>query len=220
VAVVGLVATTAPAAAAEDGTLPGLKAAVTARIDLRLAALNRELAAINAARHLTDDHRTELSTVVNDTIAGLTGLKGQVAQETTPAAVRADAESMVNDYRVFLLVGPQVRLTIAGDTEQFAIDKAQQAHDKLAGLVAERSAAGADTGAAETDLAQMQAAIDNARTALDGQVATLLAIGPGPDGTAIGNAVSGVRSALGGVRSELRTAAAEGRAVLEFLHGE
>jgi hypothetical protein len=232
-AVTGLVAVAEPAtaaataatatgavatASAADETLPGLKAAVTARIDLRLAALNREAAAVQRARHLTDDHRNSLSTVVNDAIAGLTELKDQVAQETTLAQVRTDAQSMVDDYRVFLLVGPQVRLTIAGDTEQFAIDRAQQAHDRLAGLVDERRAGGADTTAAETDLADMQAAIEAAQSHLDGQLDPLLAITPGPDATAITDGVSGVRQALGSVRGDLRTAAAEGRAVLEFLH--
>jgi hypothetical protein len=207
-------------AGAADDTLPGLKAAVTARIDLRLAALNRGASAIEQARHLTDEHRSTLSTVVNDAIAGLTELKDQVAQETTLPAVRTDAQSMVDDYRVFLLVGPQLRLTIAGDTEQFAIDKAQQAHDRFAGLVDERRSGGADTTAAETDLAEMQAAIDAAETHLDGQLDTLLAITPGPDATAITAAVAAVRQALGDARSELRTASTEGRAVLTFLRGD
>jgi hypothetical protein len=215
----GLFAAATPAAAADE-TVPGVKAALTARIDLRLAALDRDLAAITAAQHLTEAHRDQLSTVVNDASAGLTDLKAQVAQETTLPGVRAAAESMVHDYRVFLLVGPQVRLTIAGDTEQFAIDKAQQAHDTLADQVAGKKAAGTDTTAAETDLAEMQAAIDAARTRLDGQVATLLAIEPGPDAVAIRSAVAAVRQALGHTRADLQTARSEGLAVRAFLRGE
>lgn len=213
----GLLAAATPAAAASDETLPGVKAALTARIDLRLAALDRNLAAITAAQHLNGAHRDQLSTVLDDAIAGLTELKAQVAQETTPAAVRADAESMVYDYRVFLLLGPQVRLTIAGDTLAVAIDTAQQAHDRLAPQVAEKAAAGTDTTAAEADLAEMQAAIDAAQAKLSGQVEALLALAPGPDGPAIRSAVTAVRQALGGTRAELLTARAEGAAVRGFL---
>jgi hypothetical protein len=205
------------ASRADDETLPGLKAALTARIDLRLAALNQDLAAITAAVHLTEAHENELSTMVNDTIAGLTQLRATVEAETTVAGLRTAATSMVEDYRVYVLVGPQVRLTIAGDAALVAIDKAQQAHDALAVKVAQAKADGADTTTAETDLSQMQDAITSASANLDGQVEAILAISPGPDSTAIRNGVAAVRQAFGRVRSDLRTAVAEGRAVADFL---
>jgi hypothetical protein len=228
-ALLGTMATTAPAAAAaangvsfgaaraDDQTLPGLKTALTARIDQRLASLQVDLAVIDAARHLTDGHRGELSTVVNEAIAGLTQLRGEVADETTIEGLRAAATSMVADYRVYLLVGPQVRLTIAGDAAAAAFDRAQQAHDKLAEKVAQAKADGQDTTAAETDLAQMQAAIDSGRGRLDGQVEAILALSPGPDGASIGNSVAAVRQALTLVRADVRTVIAEGRAVVDFL---
>jgi hypothetical protein len=194
-----------------------LKASVTARIDLRLAALDRFDADITAARRLTDAHRSQLSTVVSTDVSGLTALKTKVAGETTVAALHDDAASMVNDYRVYTLVGPQVRLTIAGDVEDLAIGKAQDAHDKLADLVAQKKAAGTDTTTAEQDLADMQAAIDAAKGHLDGQVAALLAIQPSPDGAAMKNAVTAVRIALESTHSDLRTAVSKGRAVLQFL---
>jgi hypothetical protein len=224
--VAGLAVTAAPVAAApaapaaapiEEETVPRVKAALTARIDLRLAALHRDLARVDASRALTDEHRQELSSVVNGAIAGLTALKGTVAGETTLAALRADAQSMVNDYRVFKLIGPKVRLTIAGDFTARGIDRAQQAHDKLAELLAQEEAEGTDVTAAETDLAEMQAAIEAARGHLEGQVAALLAIDPGPDGVAITNAVAAVRRSIGATRGDLRTAVAEGRAVARFL---
>ncbi len=228
----GTLATTAPAAAAptiavqavsaigvraDDETLPGLKAALTARIDQRLASLQRYLAAIGASRHLTDGHNAELSTVVNEAAAGLTQLRGAVADEATVEGLRAAATSMVEDYRVYLLVGPQVRLAIAGDAAAVALDRAQQAHDRLAEKVAEAKAGGQDTTAAEADLAQLQSAIDSGHGHLEGQVEAVLALSPGPDGTAISNGVAAVRQALGLVRDDLRTVVAEGRAVAEFL---
>ncbi len=216
-AALGVVATAAPASAADP--LSDLKAAVTARIDLRLAALEKDLVTINAAIHLTDEHRSQLSTVVENATAGLGELTTSVADRTTLAEVREDAASMINDFRVFLLVGPQVRLTVAGDAEQAALDKAQEAHDTLATRVAEKKAGGADTTAAETDLAEMQTAIDGARADLAGQVEALLAVVPGPDRVGIQNSVATVRLSLGSARVDLRTAAAEGRSVLAFLQG-
>jgi hypothetical protein len=214
-AVVGLVGTAGPALAADP--VSDLKTAVSNRIDLRLTALSRDLADIGAAKNLADGHKATLSTVVNNDVTGLTALKAKVAGESTVAALHDDATSMVNDYRVYTLAGPQVRLTIAGDLESVAIGKAQQAHDKLAQLVANAKAGGKDTTTAEADLADMQASIDSATGHLNGQVDTLLAVKPGPDLTSIKNSVDATRGALGTTRTDLRNAGAKGKAVLAFL---
>jgi hypothetical protein len=207
----------AAAPAPGEETVEGLKTALTARIDLRLAALDRERAAVTNARALTDSHRATLTGIIDESRTGLEALKAKVAGETTVAALRDDAKSMVDDYRVFLLVGPQVRLTIAGDVGAHAIERATKAQERLAEAVEQKKAGGADTSAAETDLAEMAAAIDRARAALDGQVEELLAIQPGPDGASIAEGVASVRRELGTCRRELRTAVAEGRSVVAFL---
>ena len=217
-AATGVVAVASPAYA-DEPTLASAKAELTRRIDLRLAALKRDDAALVAAKHLTDAHETTLRALVAQDTTGLTALKTKVAGETTAAALRADAASMVNDYRVFLLVGPKVRLTIAGDAEQDGITRAQTAHDKLVDLVAKAKAGGKDTTAAEQDLVDMQAAITKASSDLNGQVTALLAIQAGPDAAAIRAAVASVRRALGVVRADLRTAVAEAKKVTAFLRG-
>jgi len=214
-AVLGLVGTAAPALAADP--VAELKTSVTNRIDLRLTALSRDLTDINAARNLADGHRSALSTVVNNDVAGLTALRGKVAGETTVAGLHDDATSMVNDYRVYTLAGPQLRLTIAGDLESVAIGTVQQAHDKLAQLVANAKAGGTDTSTAEADLADMHASIDSATGHVAGQVDTLLGVEPGPDLAPIKNSVDTTRIALGAARIDLRNAATSGRAVLAAL---
>ena len=217
VVLVGVLVVAEPARADDATAVARAKAEVTRRIDLRLAALRRFDAAGKGARHLTEAHEATLHTLITEDAAGLGALKTKVALETTLAALRADAASMVNDYRIFILVGPKVRLTIAGDAEQAAIGRLQSAHDKLAGLVTEAKAAGKDTAAAEQNLADMQAAINSAKTRLDGQIAGLLAVQPGPDGDAIRAKVATVRRALGAARADLRTAIAEAKQVRDFL---
>ena len=213
--VVGGVA--APALAAPEPTLAVHKAEVTRRIDLRLAALKKFDAALNAAKHITDGHKSTLHTLITEETSGLTALKTKVAGETTREALRADATSMINDYRVFILVGPKVRLTAVADAEAAAIARLKEAHDKLADLVGKAKAAGKDTAAAEQDLADMQAAIDKASAGIDGDVATLLAIEPGPDGTAIRAKVGECRASLKAARADLKTAVAEAKSVRAFL---
>src|SRR5689334_19484876 len=158
-----LLAAAPSAAVAATDDLSTLKAAVSARIDLRLAALSKDTAAITAAKHLTDGDKSTLTSLISADTTAMNSLKTKVAGETTAAGVKADATSMVNDYRIFILVGPKVRLTIAGDAESAAITKLQTVHDKLADLVAKAKAAGKDTTAAEQDLADIAAAITKAQ---------------------------------------------------------
>jgi hypothetical protein len=215
VALLGL----ATPALADDptATLAKAKAEVTRRIDLRLDALGRFDARLTSAKHLSSDHKSTLHDLVTTDKSGLTTLKTKVAGETTLAAIRADAASMINDYRVFILVGPKVRLTIVNDAELAAIDKLRGVHATLSDLVAKAKAAGKDTAAAEQNLADMLAAINKAASDIDGQVAALLAIQPGPDGAAIRAKVASVRRALGAGRADLRTAVLEARQVRRFL---
>lgn len=208
----------APAqAATADDTVARLKQKVTERIDLRLRALERGEARLDRKKHVTDAHRDVLQDLVDADVAGLTALKAKVAGETTAEALKADATSMINDYRIFILVMPKLRLTAVADNEAAATDRLQAAHDKLADLIAKAKAAGKDTAGAERALAAMQGSIDDAEDGLAGQVDALLALKPGPDGTAIREAVAKIRSALRAVRSELRDAVAAAKKARDLI---
>lgn len=217
VSTTGVVLLATPAQAAADATIDKQKQEVTRRIELRLTALARFGTALGAADRVTAAHRATLQELISADVDALTDLRAKVAGETTTAALRADATSMVNDFRIFILVRPKVKLTIVADTAAAAAGKLQAAHDKLAGLVAKAKAAGKKTGPAETALATMQASIDKATAALDGQVATLLALQPGPDGKAIRAQVATIHRTLAGARSDLRAAHKTGKKLREAL---
>jgi len=112
--------TAAPRGATTELTKPldAAKKAVTTRIDLRLAALKKFSAVLGSAHQLQPAHRTTLTSLISEQTTDLTTLKTKVGAETTAAAVKADAKAMVDDFRVFILTGPKVRLTTAIDTEQ------------------------------------------------------------------------------------------------------
>jgi hypothetical protein len=170
-----------PAAAAPStASLDATKKVVTARIDLRLAALNKFSVALGQAKEVSSDHRSTLTALLKDQTSGLTTLRGKVSGETTAAAVKADAKSMVDNFRVFILTGPKVRLTAAIDTELAADAKLKQQPN-------------ADT-----------AKLNAIAAGLDGKVGTLLAIKPGPDGDAIRAQVKTVREAAKSARTSLK----------------
>jgi hypothetical protein len=179
-----VVATTALAIALVAGTpadaaakpLDAVKKAVTERIDKRLTALKDFTTTLGRAEQVQAAHRSTLTALIGSQTTGLTALRAKVGTETTAAAVKADAKSMINDYRVFILTGPKVRLTAAIDTELAAITKL---HDSK---------------------------LDATAKSLDGQVGTLLAIKPGPDGDAIRGQVKTVRQTAKDARTALKAA--------------
>lgn len=215
----GIIGGAAPAHAEDGAALEDAKRVVTAQIDGRIAALNAGKKALDAAVRVTPPHRETLGKLLVDDIAGLTALRGKVAGETTLAAVRVDAQIMVNEYRVYLLVGPKVRLTIAGDVGSAAVPALQKVYDRLAAAVEKAKQAGKDVGNSDALLADMKAQLGTASGAIDGQVDALLAIQAGPDGEAIRGQLTPIRESLGTARTSLRKAVKDAREVRAILKG-
>ncbi|AEV89097.1 hypothetical protein ACWT_8088 [Actinoplanes sp. SE50] len=188
IAALGVSLAGSPAEAAALGGSPAqaakpldvVKKAVAARIDKRLDALRKDAAALGGAKHLQAAHKQALQQLIDGQSAGLTALKSKVEGETTAAGLKADARSMVVDYRVFMLTGPKVRLSVAIDAELAAADRL---HDRP----------GAD-----------DAKLDAVQKSLAGKVDALLAIQPGADGAAVRAQVTTIRTTAKGARSDLK----------------
>jgi hypothetical protein len=215
-ALVGVAAT--PAMAAED-RLAAAKRITTARIDGRLAFLKALTVAVNNARALSSSHKSTLSSLINSDTSGLTALKTKVAGETTVDAVKADATSMVNDYRIYLLVGPKVRLVIAADNGTAVAAKLAEIRTRLSDAIDKAAAGGADVTDAKAKLADLDSKLAAANTALAGQADAALAIQPGPDGDAIRAALQPIRASIHTAREDLRAAVADAKAIRDFLKG-
>lgn len=196
----------------------GLKAAqalTTARIDGRIATLNALTLVVNNAKDFAAADRATLSGLIKSDLSGLTSLRGKVAGETTVAAVRADGQAMVDDYRIYLLVVPKVHLAHVFDIESAVTPTLQKVHDTLAARVA--GAPGGGTAAEKSQLADMQARIQAAQQAESGRVTTLLGIQPGSNGDAIRDALKPLAEAGKDARQDLVRARADAKAVAAAL---
>ncbi|GIE87306.1 hypothetical protein [Actinoplanes regularis] len=178
-ATLGVLLAASPVAAAGK-PLDVVKKAVITRIDKRLDALKKDSAALDKAKHLQAAHKQTLQQLIDGQSAELTKLRAKTEAETTAEALKADARSMVVDYRVFILTGPKVRLSIVIDTELAAAGKL---HDRE----------NAD-----------DAKLDAVEKSLDGKVDALLAIQPGPDGDAIRAQVKTIRTTAKDARATLK----------------
>lgn len=195
-------------------SLVAAKRATTVRIDKRLTALRAMDARVSAADRLTDAHRGELRKLLAGDITGLTTLRGTVQSEATAQAVRADARDMVEDYRVYMLVRPQVHVCVAADASNAALARLRHAYDSLSAALA----AGRQNDAAAEQIAALKVNLDAAEAALTGTADTLLAVGPGPDEAAIKQQVSAARTKIHTARKNLRQAAAHAKRANDLLH--
>jgi hypothetical protein len=207
--------TTTTGKAAGTAGLDAAKALATSRIDGRLETLHALQLAVNDDSRLTASDRSALSTLISGDISGLTSLRGKVGGESTVSAVRADETTMVDQYRVYLLVVPKVHLTNAFDIESAVDSTLQKVHDELAARLAEEPGGG--TATEKLQLADLQTQLQNAQQAESGKVSTLLAIQPGPDANAIHSALSPLTTAAKNARADLRKARDDAKALHDEL---
>ncbi len=165
-------------AAKASQTVDHLKALGNCEISRRLATLTNLANRVTAASVLTSADRGDLAAEIADTRSGLTALKGTIDADTTVAQLRADLRRIVTDYRVYVLVAPQVHLIIGADAEKTAIARLQTAAGKLADAVSKAKAAGKDVTAAQGDLDAMNGKIAAAQATVSPIVATLLPLTP------------------------------------------
>lgn len=210
---VAAAATPAGAATPAPRTVQSAKAVAEARIDGRLHTLAALKTAVNAATNLTSGHRGTLTALLDADVSGLTALRAKVDAEQSVDAVRADERTMVVSYRVYMLVVPKVRLTIASDVENAATAKLGSVHDALAAAVAKAQSQGKDVSAEHAELADLASQLTAARGALAGKVDTLLTVAPSPDASAMTAAVTPVRQAVRTARQDLHKAVADAKEV-------
>jgi hypothetical protein len=187
-------------------------------INRRFTTLDALSAKITASKVLTTSDAATLKSEVASTRTGLTSLKATIDSETNLTALKADIAKIAADYRVYLLVAPQVNLVSAADGVAAAQTRFADVNTKLAARIATAKAAGKDTTAAQTALDAMNAAVANAVGLAQPLPAKLLPLTPAQynSGTA-GPIIVSARTALGQARDQIKAALASAKACRDAL---
>ena len=189
-----------------------LEAALAGRVTV-LGSLSGD---VQAAAGLTAADRATLTTTLSTTTAGIGALVLKAPTDTTCVALRQDARSMVQSYRVYAVVAPQAHLAIAGDTADGVEATLAADEPAIQGAIATAGKEGINTAAAQASFADLQAQVTAAQGATGGVPATVLAQTPAsyPGSSPVFVAArDGVRTAYG----DLKTAAADLQAVVADL---
>jgi hypothetical protein len=190
-------------AARTDPSVTNLKALGDCEIARRFVTLTRLQGAVIAAPFLTSSDRQALLDRIQATRTGLTALKAEIDADPTVDELKVDVPRIATEYRVYLLLAPQVNLVRGADAATAAAGRLGQAAQRLQQLIDFAKSQGKDVTAAQAALNAMEHDLANASAQLTGLSAKLLALTPADwnDGSA--------RPVLDGARSEERSAHAE-----------
>ena len=154
-------------------TLDGLKQACEGAIDRRLSALGDLQGKVSSSTYLTASDKATLLGEIGAENGGLAALRVKIAADTDRATLVADCKSIVEHYRVYLLMIPKAHLMIASDAATVIGQKLTDLATKLQADIDRARSAGKDTGDAQRDLDNLKAAI-SAGTGAAGPVDGLL----------------------------------------------
>jgi len=199
------IATTAKTAANTSATTAAQQARIKlivtrgdSEINRRLGSLQTLSSKISSATKLTASDQASLSGEVNTEISGLASLKTQLDADTTLTAAQTDAQSIINDYRVYALIVPKVNLVKTADDQQVA-------EGKLAALVPKLQSRISATKTAGKEVTSLQSGL----TAMNNQISAAQAISSQIESGVVGLQPSDYNSnhsVLSGDRDQLKNA--------------
>ena len=169
-----------------EPTVANWKAVGLCEIDRRFETLDYLAAVVNRVPALTDEHEAALERILATTRAGLRALRAEIEADTTIAELRIDIPKIAKDFRVYLLVSPQVHLVIAADAVDAAVRRFGPVIERLEAAIDRAEAAGKDVTHARELLAMLIEDVRAADAAVEGVAAEVLVLTPADwnDGTA------------------------------------
>lgn len=207
------VCATEATAAHTTPTVEALRAWGDCEINRRFTTLTALSSAITASKAMFPSDAAALQGEISSTRSGLTSLKATIDSATVVLTLKADIVKIATDYRVYLLVVPQVHLVNAADSVLAAQARFTDINTRLSARIATANAAGKGTTAAQADLDAMNAAVAKAVGLATPLPAALLALTPAlyNAGNA-GPALSNARTAIVSARDDLKSAVADAQA--------
>lgn len=172
----------AQASPASAGCTPTVLAMGKAKMGQELAARVSELGslqqAVAKAKRLTTSDRATLTTDLQNETTGITALQQKVPGDTTCAQVVADAKAMVVNFRVYVVMAPQVHLTVAADTETGVAGIFQGLEPKIQAAITAAKRAGRNVVQAQADFAAYKLLVIGAQNSASGIAQSVLSFTP------------------------------------------
>ncbi len=155
-----------------------IKDAADKEITRRIEVLNKAIARLGEIKKLSSTEKTVLTDKANAVITDLTALKAKIDADTDLAILKTDRQGITKNYRVFMLIIPQIHIIAASDRINTTIDLLTDAATKFDTSISDAKTAGKDVASLETLLADMNAKLGDAKTKSDAASAAVSALLP------------------------------------------
>jgi hypothetical protein len=189
----------------------------------RLASLNTLDSKITTAKNLNNSDQSYLENEVNLGINGLTSLKTILDNCATVTPVSAavqcavtNAQSIINEYRVYALILPKVQLIKMADDQLVVETNLTTLSQKIQYRITNEQAAGKDVSSLQTKLNTMVSDIKSAQTLSDGVEQAALPLQPS-DYDTNHSVLSSYATHLQTARTDLQSAASLAKTIISSL---
>lgn len=147
----------------KESALDRLKTKALAETDRRVALLNKFLARLTNAKHLTTQDKSALALQVQEEINALTALRSKAEGVAEITALRAEVKSITQDYKAFATIFPKAALLHASDRVLVVADKMSSVSAKLEESIKKAESQGGDVEDMMEALAGIQNKIEKAK---------------------------------------------------------
>jgi hypothetical protein len=197
-------------------TLADIQSSATIKTTARIGALNTAIARITAAPDISSSDRATILGVLNADVSGMNTVDAKVQGDTTVATALVDYQTIFTTYRVYAVAIPQAVYASGADRMTgTTIPKLTNAQAGLSAALAGPDAS-KSTPALLADLADMQAQIAAATSALNGVSGESLAVTPA-EYNSNHSVLVPIRTAVQDALAEVRKASSDGQLVLAAI---
>ncbi|HAO64846.1 TPA: hypothetical protein DCQ44_02590 [Candidatus Taylorbacteria bacterium] len=161
-----------------DATNTRLQGQADKEITRRLDLLNKMAARIEEMKKVSAAGKASLSTDLQAHVNLLNNLSTKIKADTDAATLKSDVQSIAKAYRVYMLVMPQLQITVAADRLASTSDLLTNFALKLQERITTSQTAGTDVTALQTLLTDMNAKIADAKVQAAAAIAKVTGLTP------------------------------------------
>ena len=193
----------------------------TKEIDRRVKSLTDLTVKISNAKRLSVSQKSSLTASIQTEVTSLNTLMTKINADVDIATLKVDIASITKSYRVYMVIMPQARIAIAGDSLGTTVDTMTQVGTKFQTRIASLDAAGKNTTDLKTWYADYSAKLVSANTeiaaAINGTATLKADNGDKTVMQANAKAFADARAKIKAAQSDIKAARADAEKIVKAL---
>lgn len=191
-------------------------------IQNRIDALNKLLTRIQSMKNLTDAEKSSFSATIQTSITNLTNLESKIQSETSTSTLKADLQSIAPDYRIYILIMPQLSILSAVDRANTIVGTLQTTQTKIQTRVSASSTLSSNT-TITSDLNDMTSKLSDATSQAAAAQAEIVSLVPDQGNKTVMQsniaALKDARTKIQTATKDLQAARTDAKAIVKIIIG-